>query len=139
MLPANLVTNEVKDSLGAEVEFTRLSTADRTTEFAKVGETFALPNRLKISHQQIGSGTTQRRRSVVRFDLTVPGAIDITKPGVISAYAVVDIPTGNLTTNTDVKKALAHLMSLLASTGATTTILYDCSGYGAAALLNGDL
>lgn len=139
MLPANLTTNEVKDQLGAEIEFSRLSTADRSALFAKVGETYSQPHRLSINHQQVGSGTSERRRSKVRFDLTVPGQVDTTKLVTISFYVVGDIPIGNLTNTNDTKKCLANLISLLSSQGATTTILYDCTGYGAASLLNGDL
>jgi hypothetical protein len=34
---------------------------------------------------------------------------------------------------------VAALVSFLASKGASTTILYDCTGYGAEALINGSL
>lgn len=139
MLPANLNTNEVKDRAGVELEFNRIATADRRAEFQKVNEVPAQPFRISINHQDIGSGTTRRRRSVVRVDKTIIGHVDSAKSVQLSAYIVSDYPVGNLTNMNDGKDVLAALLSLCASTGATTTILYDCTGYGAAALINGEI
>lgn len=137
MLANTLNTNEVKNSAGTEQEFSRLSTSERQTEFALINETLNAPHRLKISHLETGSGLAKRRRSLVRFDKTVAGAS--TDPVTISAYAVLDIPTGNLSASTEPKHVLANLISFLASLGASTTILYDCTGNGADALINGGL
>jgi hypothetical protein len=57
----------------------------------------------------------------------------------VSAYVVVDLPVGNLATFDEPKAVLAELMSFCASLGASTTILYDCTGNGAASLINGSL
>jgi len=138
-IPTNLTTNEVKDSVGTEVEFNQLSVTGRSRAFLKVNESPGLPHRITISHQENGSGTSKRRRSVVRVDLSVTGAIDVTKVEKISFYIVGDIPIGNLTATTNVAVALANLLSFCASQGASTTILYDCSGYGAGALIAGSL
>lgn len=46
MLSNTLVTNEVKNAAGTEVEFQRISTGTRSTEFAATSETPAAPNRL---------------------------------------------------------------------------------------------
>jgi hypothetical protein len=132
-----LVTNEIKDSAGTEVEFVRLSSGDRKSEFAKIGETPALPNRLNIAHQESGSGLSRRRRSVIRFDRTSAGEIDTTQNVKSSFYVVADLPIGNLSAMTAPKVCLAELISFLASLGASTTILYDCTGTGAAVLLDG--
>lgn len=137
MYPTNLTTNEVKNSAGTEVEFLRRSNFGTSIEFAQSGETPNLEHRLKVSHQEIGSGVTMRRRSLVRVDKTVEGASGV--PRVISCYIVVDIPVGDISDYDDVKDALANLISNVASQGATTTILFDCSGYGADALVNGTL
>jgi hypothetical protein len=137
MLTNTLNTNEVKNSAGTEQEFTRLSIADRQTEFALITETPAAPHRLKISHLETGSGSSKRRRSLVRFDKTVTGAS--LSPVTVSAYAVLDIPVGDLATMAEPTHVLANLMSFLASLGASTTILYDGTGNGAAVLLNGGL
>jgi hypothetical protein len=137
MLSNTLVTNEVKNAAGTEVEFSRISSTARTTEFAQVAETPNLPHRLKISHQEIGSGTSLRRRSVVRFDKTVAGA-SLT-PRTVSAYAVVDAPVGDLSASTEIKNVIAELMSFCASLGASTTILYDGTGNGAVVLVDGGL
>jgi hypothetical protein len=139
MLSNSLNTNEIKNSGGAEVEFSRLSTSDRQTVFAQVAETPSAPHRLTIAHQETGSGMKLRRRSVVRFDKTVISGVDSVTPITVSAYAVLDFPVGASTTAAEAANALAELMSFLASLGASTTILYDGTGNGAAALLNGSL
>jgi hypothetical protein len=138
-LANTLVTNEVKDYGGTEVEFSRISSIGRSTEFAAVQETPATPVRLKVSHQETGVGINKRRRSVVRFDLTTAGQVDSTVYVTHSCYAVLDIPIGNMTVITQSKNVVAYLMSFMASLGASTTILYDCTGNGAATLLNGTL
>jgi hypothetical protein len=139
MLPNTLNTNEVKNSSGTEVELQRLSTGLRTTEFAKIGETPSLPLRLKIAHQELGGGFKLVRRSKVGFDLTVISDVDNVTPVVISSYRVLQIPIGALASQTQIKNALAYSMSFEASLGASTTILYDCTGNGADVLLNGGL
>lgn len=139
MLTNTLNTNEVKNSAGTEVEFTRLSIADRATTFAQVGESPSLPHRLSIQHSETGVNASKRRRSVVRIDKTVLGPVDITKPVTISAYVVVDIPVGMLTTSAEPAHVLAELISFCASLGASTTILYDGTGNGSVALLTGGI
>lgn len=139
MLSNTLNTNEIKNSAGVEQEFTRLSQGIRDTVFALITETPSAPHRLSVKHAETGKGTDLRRRSLIRFDKTVTGQVDTTKSAVISAYTVVDIPLGNLTSYDEVKNVLANLMSFMASTGATTTILYDCTGNGAVTALQGTL
>lgn len=139
MLSNTLNTNEVKNAVAAEVEFSRLSTNERATEFAQIAEAPSQPHRLKISHQESGSGITRRRRSVVRFDKTVPSTVDATKTCVVSAYMVLDAPVGALIANTEFANVQAELMSFCATTGAGTTVLFDCTGNGALALLSGGL
>lgn len=138
-LPANLTTNEVKNSAGTEEEFLQFSTDARVRIFAKSGESYAAPHRVTFSHQETGTGSTKRRRSVVRVDKTLAGQIDASKTIKISAYTVLDLPVGNLSSSTEPKNVVANLMSVLASQGVSTTILYDCTGYGADALINGTL
>jgi hypothetical protein len=139
MLSNSLVTNEVKNSAGTEQEFSRLSTNDRQTVFAKVGEVPSLPHRLIISHQESGSGIRLVRRSVSRFDKTIISEVDQITPVVISGYTVMVIPVGHLDTLAEPTHVLANNMSFIASLGASTTILYDGTGNGAVALLNGSL
>lgn len=139
MLSNTLNTNEIKNKAGTEVEFSRLSTNDRKTEFAQVAETPALPHRLNIAHQETGTGIKQRRRSLVRFDKTVASGVDATVPVVCSAYLVVDAPVGALTTMDEPKNVLAELLSFCATTGAATTVLFDCTGNGASVLIDGGL
>jgi hypothetical protein len=137
MLPTNLTTNEVKNSAGTEVEFNRLSTLDRSVTFAQVSETPSAPHRLKVSHLETGSGSSLRRRSMVRIDKTVTGTFGV--PRTISAYIVLDIPVGDVANYTETTNCVAELLSFCASLGASTTILYDGTGSGAAAMINGSL
>jgi hypothetical protein len=139
MLSNTLNTNEIKNAAGTEVEFSRLSTSARSTEFAQIGETPALPHRLLISHQESLAGLKKRRRSLVRFDKTVISTVDNVTPVTISAYAVLDFPVGAMAAITEGTNVVAELMSFMASLGATTTILYDGTGNGANALLTGGL
>lgn len=139
MLSNTLNTNEVKNSTGAEVEFSRQSTSDRKTVFSQVGESPSLPHRLSISHQETGVGLKLRRRSVVRIDKTVISPVDDVTPVTVSAYIVLDLPLGALETFAEPTHVIAELLSFCASLGATTTILYDGTGNGAAALINGGL
>lgn len=135
MLPTQLNTNEVKNAAGTEVEFSRRFNDESSLLFAKVGEAPNLTHRLKVGHQEIGEGVEMRRRSVVRFDIKVTGVSGKTRN--IALQTTADIPVGDIA-NLDVPKdGLAELVSFLASTGADTTIKFDCSGNGAAALLNG--
>lgn len=139
MLSNTLNTNEVKNALGAEVEFQRLSQSERSTEFAQISEPPSQPHRLKISHQESGSGFSRRRRSVVRFDKTVASTVDATKTCTVSAYIVLDAPVGALVASTEFGNVLAEVLSFSATTGAATTVLFDCTGNGAAALVSGGL
>lgn len=139
MLSNTLNTNEIKNAGGTEVEFSRLSVSDRQTVFAQITETPSAPHRLSIMHQEVGSGLKKRRRSVVRFDKTVISTVDSVTPITVSAYCVLDAPVGGLLASTEMANTLAELMSFIATTGSGTTVLFDGTGNGAAALLSGGL
>ncbi len=138
-LSNTLNTNEVKNSAGVEQEFTHLEQKDRSHEWALVNEGPSLPHRLKVSHQETGSGLKKRRRSVVRVDKTTMSGVDATLPITTTAYLVLDHPVGASSSNAEAANVLANLISFVASTGATTTILYDGTGNGASALLSGSV
>lgn len=138
MLSTTLNTNEIKNSLGTEQEFGRRSGPDSNgVEYALLTEAPNLKHRFSIKHTELGTGVDKRRRSLLRFEKQVAGQVDTTKSPSVLAYVVMDIPVGNLTAYTEAQNTLANLMSLLASTGADTTIKFDCSGNGATALVNG--
>lgn len=137
MLATILNTNEVKNASGTEVEFTRLRAADRTVVYQQVAEPPNMQHRLTVSHQEIGGDVDARRRSVVRFDKEVAG-VSLAKRKV-SAYLVVDAPVGDLATSAEIKNVIAEVLSFCATTGAATTVLFDCTGNGAAALADGSL
>lgn len=135
----DLNTNEIKNASGTEVEFTQISLGPRESKYKAVTELPAYPSRLTIKHSEVGSGVTLRRRSLVRFDKTVTGQVDTTKPMTLSAYAVLDYPIGNSTSATNATEILSYLNSFLSSLGLTTTILYDGTGNGTRALLQGEV
>lgn len=140
-LSNTLETNEIKDAAGLEKEFQRLGDGPtpRSTVFALKSESPSLPHRLNIAHQEQGTGLKKRRRSLIRFDKTVISTVDSVTPVTVSAYAVLDAPVGAMAANTEFANVLAELMSFMASLGASTTILYDCTGNGAKTLLDGGL
>jgi len=139
-LATSLVTNEIKNDSAVEVEFERLGfTGDRGVIYKKLVDNPALPQRLILSHQEIGSGVDKRRRSLQRFEITLVGGIDATRNVKGTISTVIDLPVGNLTSDAMAKLLLAYQMSFQASFGASTTILYDCTGNGAAALVAGTL
>ena len=139
MLNNTLNTNEVKNSAGTEVEFTRLSINNRDTVYAQISESPSAPHRLSIAHTEVGSGLKKRRRSLVRVDKTHVSSVDDVTPVTSTAYVVLDSPVGAIETNAEPANVLAELISFVASLGASTTILYDGTGNGAASLLNGSL
>lgn len=139
MLANTLVTNEVKDSAGTEIEFQRLESVGRKTIFAKATESPNLPYRLTVSHIESGTGMKLRRRSVVRFDKTTISGVDDITPVTTSAYLVLDHPVGASEDNAQAAHVIANILSFVGSLGASTTILYDGTGNGAVALLTGGL
>lgn len=136
-LPQTLNTNEVKNAAGTEIEFLYRDEVGRMREYAASGEAPNLSHRLKVSHQEVGKGTELVRRSVSRVDKTVVGASGTKR--VISFYKVGVIPVGDLADLTVVKDVSAELDSFCCTTGAATTVLFDGSGYGDSAIINGTL
>jgi hypothetical protein len=139
MYANTLNTNEIKNAAGTEKEFQRIKLGDGKTEFALIGESPSAPHRLIISHQETGSGMSRRRRSVIRFNKTFVSSFDSTIFPTDSAYIVLDRAIGHQSDDTTPKEVLANLMSLVASLGATTTILYDGTGTGASNMLSGGI
>jgi len=138
MLPTTLNTNEVKDAAGAELEFGRIRTNERQLEFALLTEAPNLPFRINVSHIETGEGNKKTRRSVIRVDKTHIGADSLT-PITTSAYVVVSTQVGLSASYDTLKTVLAALAQLCFSRGTGTTILYDGTGYGSEALINGSL
>jgi len=136
MLALTLNTNEVKNSAGTEIEFQSLGIEPRGHRYSQIGESPALPNRLSINHTEVGSGIKARRRSVVRVDISSASTVDTSQVVTTSAYIVMDIPVGALTTLSVPTNALAQLTSFVSTLGGTT-LLYDGTGNGAQCLLNG--
>jgi hypothetical protein len=138
MLANTLNTNEVKNAAGTEVEFQHRRQEGQLHEWAQINETFNLPHRLIVSHREKGVGVAAVRSSAVIVSKTVIAADGIT-PVTIKGTLSLNIPVGKLSSSTETKNVLAEIMSFVASLGASTTILYDCSGNGAGALVDGGL
>lgn len=133
-----LNTNEVKQRAGTEVEFIHAGTGPgRNKAWQASSATPALPHRISLKHTEEGSGTNTVRRSVIRVDKTLTdGTGTLFKTA--SAYVVVQVPEGILSNYDDIKDILAELGSLVHTLG-TNTHLYDGTGTGAVALINGTL
>jgi len=139
MLSNTLNTNEVKNSAGTGIGFQSLSIDQRSRIFAQITEAPYLPHRLSISHTESGAGLKARRRSVVRIDKTILSTVDTATPVTASAYIVMDIPVGAITTTAEAANCLAELLSFCATTGAASTVLFDGTGNGGQVLLTGGL
>lgn len=139
MLPAHLVTNEVKNAAGVEIEFNRTRNSDTGVGFSVKVPNPQLPHKVDFDHQIVGEGTSQRRRSRQRVEYTVPGCTDATKKAVCVCNITLDVPIGNIENFDAAKMALANSIALLASTGADTVVKFDCTGVGADCLINGTL
>lgn len=136
-LPVDLITNEVKDRTGAEVEFLHFSNEARTHIYQLKGTNPSLPGYLTIKHEEVGTGADRVRRSLVRVDLQELGVSG--KARKASSYKVDVIPVGDVNDLDLAKDASAMLNSFCATTGAATTVLFDGSGNGDYAAINGTL
>lgn len=136
MLPLNLTTNEIRDAAAVEIEFSRMSQNDNSVTFVNTAASPAYPHTIKVSHQSLGGEGTRRRRSLIRVDYSHAGLVS-GKVYQTLAYTVLDRSL-EVSNNDAAKMALANLGSLLSTLG-TNLHLYDGTGNGAAALLNGTL
>lgn len=137
-MPLALVlnTNEIKNSAGTEVEFTRKSTQGQTVEYAQITEAPNRQHRMRLAHQMLGTGEDERRRSNLRFSKEITGVSG--KVRTVTWSLTMDIPTGDIADYTEPKNLMAEGLSFCASTGADTTIKFDCTGNGADAIVNGN-
>lgn len=137
MLSTSLLTNEVKDRLGVEQEFEHHDLSGRTHIYRRKGQAPSLPTYLKIAHQVTGVSTSTVRRSVVRVDKSVVGKSG--KVVNVSCYKVWVVPEGELDDLEDVQDVSANIDSFCATTGAANVVLFDGSGNGDSAGINGDV
>lgn len=139
-LPQNLNTNEVKDKTGTEKQYLFHDDPGRSIQYALDTALPSLPSILTIQHRDVGTpGThTHRRQSNVNLVDTFVSQVDNVTKGKVRVSITVDSPEGMLTSRDIVKDALAKVTSFVATTG-TNTFLYDGTGTGAAALINGTL
>lgn len=139
MLPESLNTNQVKNAAGTEVEFIHKAYANDGSRriYASTAEVYNLQHRLAIAHQELGTGADKRRRSMNQVLLELLGVSGVKRK--ITGTLSLDIPVGDLADQVGSKLVIANLLSFNASLGASTTILYDGTGSGAVALLDGSL
>lgn len=78
------------------------------------------PATLTISHQQSGSGSTAKVRSLIRCDRVTEDAL--ANQGLNVAYAVIEW-NPKVTTAADVKKTIAELIAFLSASGFQDKIL----------------
>lgn len=136
-LPVDLTTNEVKDRTGAEIEFIHFSNEGREHVYIRKDCNPMLPETIRVKHEETGTGAERVRRSLVRVDIARTGASG--KVRKVSAYKNVIVPCGDIADLNAVKDASAMLDSFCATTGAATTVLFDGTGNGDSAAINGTL
>lgn len=134
-LPNDLLTNEVKDRAGVEVEFNYFSRDLREMIYTRKGVAPSLECFLKVKHQDVGTGSATVQRSLVRVDGAFVGKSG--KLCVASVYKNAVIPKGELDDLNFILDLNAMLNSFCALTGAGTTLLFDGSGTGDYALTHG--
>lgn len=135
MLATNLTSNEVKDKSGTEKEFSRVKSRATGVTFALSGETYNLPCRLDVDHVETGTGLNRKRQSRVRLSKVGVSADGVSTAETIGNFSI-NIPVGKLNNQDDAKDVIAMITSFIATAG-TNTFLYDGTGTGASALLNG--
>lgn len=136
-LPLHLQSSEVKNSAGTEVEFLHRELVGRKKVYAVKDEVPSRPHRITVQHEDIGAGLKLQRRSNFNTIKNVVSEVDEVTVVPIRISTTIQVPSGHLLTATETKNVIAEHMSFLASIGASTTILYDCTGYGAEVLANG--
>lgn len=134
-LPTTLNTNEVKNSAGTEVEFGYVDSPEKGILYKALTEAPNLEHRLRVNHQETGTNEDKVRRSVAEVYKYVTGVSG--KKRLIRSYKVDVIPVGDLANFDEVKNVSAELDSFCCTTGAATTVLFDGTGHGNAALING--
>lgn len=136
MLTNTLNTNEVKNRLGTEVEFVSIDDSGTAHVFKASAEQPNLQHRLRVAHSELSSNEDARRRSNLSISKEITG-VSGKKRKIIGSYTL-DIPVGDIDDLDDVKDVNAEMLSLLATTGAATTVLFDGTGNGSVCLINGE-
>jgi hypothetical protein len=133
MLPNTLVTNEVKNAAGTELEFGRQKEEGPSVTFKYKLEPPNLPHYIRFSHREVGKGTELRSQSVEEVVKTVVGVSGV--PRKVITRITTDFPIGDLATMDEPKNVLAEAGSLAFLDGTGTTFLFAGTGLGASALL----
>jgi hypothetical protein len=137
MLPNTLVTNEVKNASGVEQEFARQKEEGPSVQFVHKTAAPNLPHYIRFSHREVGKDAELRRQSVREVVKTVIGVSGVQRK-VIDRHTT-DFPIGDLADMTEPKNVMAEGGSLDYTLTGTATFLYDGTGNGSSALLEGSI
>lgn len=138
MLAESLNTNQIKNAAGTEKEFFKIGPlGDSGSKYQLIPQDITEPHVMNVRHAIEGTGVGRKRKSVIRFEKSTAGLVDATKQATCWAQVTTSVDIGNLENLDNLKEVLANLMSFLATTGAGTTVLFDCTGTGAVSILEG--
>lgn len=142
MLPDNLDTNQVRNRLGAEVEFVYQDGAGG--QFRVYKRKNGAPNLIEtitVQHRTVGKGTERVRQSNISIVKEVVSDTDPTKRAIIRQSKSFWVPEGHLADLDDVKDVDAYMNTFCAQTSAGTSgvLVMDGTGLGAEALINGTI
>jgi len=135
MLNAILNNNEVRNAAGTAIIMQSQGTVGRTHTYTYVGSDPRLVTTLTIKHQEVGTGARLVRESLVAAETCSIGADGVT---IVKSRAQLKVsaPIGAVNSMAPVTDAVAYLLSFVGTTG-TSTLLYNGTGTGAAAVLAG--
>lgn len=135
MLTDLLNTNEVKNAAGTEVEFETWDKSGRSHTWKQVTEPPNREHRMRVIHTTAGEGEDTVRRSNLSISKEITGVSGKKRKVIFSG--TLTSPDGDIADQTELKNVIAEFMSVMATTGAATTVLFDCTGNGADALTYG--
>lgn len=113
---------DVDSGAAVTASYTIINNLNRATDRINVAAAVGDPKVLKMSHQDVGKGSSARRRHVVRLEAygVVEGVEDPTK--VAALYMVADIPKSGITAAQE-KKLWQQFVGLLR--GGSGNVTYD--------------
>jgi hypothetical protein len=136
-LGTSLTTSEVLNSAGSEVEFLNGGQDGRQQLWIQSSEAPSAPHRIRLSHQEKGSGLNRVRESLLEVSKTVDGADPLNLPVTFKAQLKLTVPVGNTDVLDEAKNVMAELGSLAFLLSGTYKS--DGTGNAAAALIGGTI
>jgi hypothetical protein len=140
MLPDNLTANQVKNRAGVAIPFAYVDgPGGRSRTYKSTSAAPYLPHTIVVQHREVGKGVDMIRQSNVTIVKKVVSAVDPTKTTLIRESRTLYVQEGHLADMNDVKDVAANMNSFCSTTGAATVVLFDGTGLGTDALVNGTL